>query len=220
VKIQHPFRTALIATLGVGVGIMLINSVATLSTVLLYVGTALFLALGLDPIISWLERRGLPRWASVLITILAVLAAFAGIILMIVPIIVGQITQLITFVQKLVTDVVDEKWDPITVAKDWLHDTFPLLDVDQVFTSLSDWYETLDISDIGATIGEGVVQVGGGIISGLTGALIVLILTIYFTASTPSLKAAVYQLAPASKRARFVDLSEQITASVGYYVMG
>jgi predicted PurR-regulated permease PerM len=25
---------------------------------------------------------------------------------------------------------------------------------------------------------------------------------------------------PASKRARFIDLSEQITASVGYYVMG
>lgn len=49
---------------------------------------------------------------------------------------------------------------------------------------------------------------------------IVLILTIYFTASTPNLKAAVYQLVPASKRARFIDIAEQITKSVGYFVMG
>ena len=56
--------------------------------------------------------------------------------------------------------------------------------------------------------------------AGLGGAFIVLILTIYFTASTPNLKRAVYQLVPASKRERFVDLGEQITDSVGYYVMG
>lgn len=219
-KIQHPFRTALIATLGVGVGIMLIDSVATLSTVLLYVGTALFLALGLDPIISWLERRGLPRWAAVLITILGVLAAFAGIILMIVPIIVGQIAQLVEQIQKLVTSVVDQEWSPIDATKQWLQDTFPLLKVDEVFEYLGEWWQTLDFGEIGGSVGGMLIGLGAGIATGVTGALIVLILTIYFTASTPSLKAAVYQLAPASKRARFVDLSEQITASVGYYVMG
>lgn len=37
------------ATLGVGLGILLINSVENLSTVPLYLGTALFLSLGLDP---------------------------------------------------------------------------------------------------------------------------------------------------------------------------
>ncbi|KEP72251.1 hypothetical protein HR12_47835, partial [Microbacterium sp. SUBG005] len=35
-----------------------------------------------------------------------------------------------------------------------------------------------------------------------------------------SLKSAVYQLVPASKRARFIELAEKITDSVGYYVMG
>jgi len=91
-KVHNPFRVALVATLGVGVGLLLIGSVQTLSTILLYVGTALFLSLGLEPVVSWLERRKLPRWAAVLITILGVLAVFAGIILMIVPIIAGQIT--------------------------------------------------------------------------------------------------------------------------------
>jgi predicted PurR-regulated permease PerM len=220
VKIQHPFRTALVATLGVGVGIMLITSVQTLSTVLLYVGTALFLALGLDPLVSWLERRGLPRWGALVVTFAAVLAVFAGIILMVVPIIVGQITQLIAEIQKLVTSATSGGMDPIAAAKDWLHGIFPLLDVDQVFEYLSKWYESINFGGVGTAVGESLVTIGAAIIAGFTGAIIVLILTIYFTASTPSLKAAVYQLVPASKRARFIDLAEQITASVGYYVMG
>ena len=121
-KIQNPFRTALIATLGVGVGIVIIGGIQTLSTILLYVGTALFLALGLDPFVSWLERRRLPRWAALLITFAALLAAFAGIILMVVPIIVTQISQLVAAIQDLVTG---DDWDPVNAVKDWLTVTFP-----------------------------------------------------------------------------------------------
>ncbi len=219
-KLHHPFRTALIATLGVGVGILLITSIESLSSILLYVGTALFLALGLDPLVSWLERRGLPRWAALLITFVAVLAVFAGIILIVIPVLVGQIAQLVTQIQTLVQSAVDGKWDPVAAASDWLHQTFPALNVDEVFRYISEWFNTLDFGKIGTSAGSVLLGIGAGIISGFTGALIVLILTIYFTASTPNLKSAVYQLVPASKRARFIDLSEQITASVGYYVMG
>lgn len=219
-KIQHPFRTALLATLGVGVGVMIITGITTLSTVLLYVGTALFLSLGLDPLVSWLERRGLPRWAALLVTFAAVLAAFAGIILMVVPLLVGQIAELVGQVQELVQSVIDRELDPVLAVKDWLHETFPLLLVDDVFAYVTEWWNTLDFAAIGTTVGSSLLAMGIGIATGLTGAIIVLILTIYFTASTPSLKAAMYQLVPASRRRRFVDLSEQITASVGYYVMG
>lgn len=225
VKIQHPFRTALVATLGVGIGIMLLTSLETLSTVLLYVGTALFLSLGLDPVVSWLERKRLPRWAALVITFAGVLALLAGIVVMVVPIIVGQIGQLVTEIQKLVTSAVNQEWSPVDVARDWLHETFPLLDVEVVFSYIQEWYESLDITqfdigEIGTTATEMIIAIGNGLVSGLTGTIIVLILTIYFTASLPSLKGSVYQLVPASKRARFVDLAEQITASVGYYVMG
>ena len=71
-KIHNPFRVAFIATLGVGLGIVLISSIQTLSTILLYVGTALFLSLGLEPAISFLERRRMKRWVAVLIVILVV----------------------------------------------------------------------------------------------------------------------------------------------------
>lgn len=210
-KVHNPFRVALIATLGVGVGLLLINSVTTLSTILLYVGTALFLSLGLEPLVSFLERRKLPRWAAVLITIVGVLAIFAGIILMIVPVITSQIGQLVSEVEKLV-----QSGTSIDDVKEWLQDLFPALQIDEVFAYVQNWLGTLDV----ASIGGGVIAVGASILSGLAGAFVVLILTIYFTASTPTLKASVYQLVPASKRSRFIDIAEQITASVGYFVMG
>ncbi|AZC14136.1 MULTISPECIES: AI-2E family transporter [unclassified Microbacterium] len=217
-KIHNPFRVALVATLGVGLGLLLIASIQTLSTILLYVGTALFLSLGLDPIISWLERRGLPRWAAVLITILGVLGIFAGIVLMVVPIIVAQVAQLIAAIQDLFSTMTWEEF--IGGVLTWAQDTFPGIRVDEVWSYIEDWYTSLDLGSIGSTIGEGVLGAVGAVIAGFGGAFIVLILTIYFTASTPNLKKAVYQLVPASKRPRFIDLAEQITASVGFYVIG
>jgi len=210
-KLANPFRVAFVATLGVGLGIVLISSIGNLQTILLYVGTALFLALGLDPIISWLERRKLPRWAAVLITILALLAVFAGVILLVVPIIAQQIGQLVTAITRIIER---NSWE--TDVKDWLHGLFPNLDVEAVFAYVGDWLAQLDF----AAIGENIIVIGATIVTGLAGAFIVLILTIYFTAALPNLKSAVYQLVPASKRPRFIDLSEQITDSVGFYVIG
>jgi predicted PurR-regulated permease PerM len=205
---------ALVATLGVGLGLLLIGSIQTLSTILLYVGTALFLALGLEPVVAFLVRRRFRRWAAVVVTILAALAVVAGIILMVVPIIGGQVTQLIAQITELVNSntAIDD-------VKNWLHHTFPALNVDVVSNYLQDWL-TRNVATISGSIGQGVITAGAKVLGVLAGALIVLVLTIYFTASVPSLKSAVYRLVPASRRARFIDLSEQITDSVGYYVMG
>ena len=219
-KIQHPFRTALIATLGVGVGILILTGVQTLSTVFLYIGTALFLALGLDPVVSFFERRGLPRWGSLVVTFAGLVAVGTALVLMVVPILVDQIVQLVQRVQKLVDSALNEEWNPITAVRDWLSSTFPLLQVDMVLNYVNDWWNGLDFADIGATLGTGLLSFGAGIVAFVTGTIIVLILTIYFTASMRSLKRSVYQLVAASKRERFAGLSEQITASVGYYVMG
>ncbi|MGQ7310088.1 AI-2E family transporter [Microbacterium arabinogalactanolyticum] len=219
-KIHSPFRTALVATLGVGLGIMLLTSVQMLSTVLLYIGTALFLSLGLDPLVSFLERRGMPRWASVLTTIVAVLGVFTAIVLIILPVVIEQISQLVT----KITDLIVNGDQTIQNLKDWMTDTFPNLRVNDVFAYVEDWFSKEDwaktVTDWGGSIGQGVLIVGGAVLTGLFGAFIVLVLTIYLTASTPSLKRAVYQLVPASRRERFIDIADQITDSVGHYVMG
>ncbi|MDQ1128781.1 AI-2E family transporter [Microbacterium sp. SORGH_AS_0888] len=215
-KLHNPFRVAFVATLGVGLGLLVIGSVQTLSTILLYIGTALFLSLGLEPLVAWLERRRLPRWAAVLITILGVLAVFAGIVLTVVPIIAAQISQLVgqisAFFQSYSFSSFFEQLPTL------VHNALPGLSLDTIQNAIQgvqDW-----LLQNWGTITGGVINVGIGLFGAFGGAFIVLILTIYFTASTPSLKSAVYSLVPASRRARFIDLSEQITDSVGYYVMG
>ncbi|MBN9158562.1 MULTISPECIES: AI-2E family transporter [unclassified Microbacterium] len=213
-KLHNPFRTALVATLGVGLGILLIQSVQSLSTILLYVGTALFLSLGLDPMVSWLTRRRLPRWVAVLITVVVVLGIFVGIVLTVIPILVNQISLLVQQITQIVNS-----GTAMADFKHWLESLFPNLDVDTVFGYVNDWLNK-NLGDISSSIGQGVIVVGGALFAGISGTFIILILTIYFTAAIPSLKGAVYQVVPASKRERFIDLAEQITASVGYYVMG
>lgn len=219
-KIHSPFRTALVATLGVGLGVMLLTSVQMLSTVLLYLGTALFLSLGLDPLVTFLERRGMPRWAAVLTTIAAVLGVFTAIVLIVLPVVIEQISQLVS----RITELIVNGDRTVQNLKDWMVDTFPNLRVDEVFAYVENWLASEDwaknVAEWSGSIGQGVLVVGGAVLTGLFGAFIVLVLTIYLTASTPSLKRAVYQLVPASRRERFIDIADQITDSVGHYVMG
>ena len=68
-KIQNAFRAGLVGTLGVGLGFLILTSIVSLSTILTYIGAALFLALGIEPIVAFLERRRVPRWAAILIVL-------------------------------------------------------------------------------------------------------------------------------------------------------
>ena len=214
-KIQNAFRIGLVGTLGVGVGLLILTSIASLSTILTYIGAALFLALGLDPAISWLERRGLPRWAAIIIVMTGVGLLVAALVLAVVPIVVDQVSQLVDEIPIIVERVSSQEWIEA------LEDQFPQLPVqeirDQVTTGLTDFFTNPDkLSELAG----GVLQVAVAIGTGLFAVVIVFILTLYFAASLNTMKRASYQLVPASKRERFVDLTEQITQSVGRYVLG
>ena len=89
-----------------------------------------------------------------------------------------------------------------------------------VFTSIDNISSYITDAKNWPTFLGGVVQLGIGIFSGLSGFVVILILSIYFMASLSRFKKWVYSLVPASKRVKFADLSEQISVSVGRYVMG
>jgi predicted PurR-regulated permease PerM len=210
VKIRNAFQLGLVGSLGVGLGILIIDSINSLATILTYVGAALFIALGLDPIVTWLERRRFPRWAAIVTVLVAVLGSVAGILGLVVPIIVDQASQFFARVPDLVATIESQEWI------DGLNDQFGAANVDGVLSYLTNFLESADY----ASIATGALAVGLTVANYLVGALIILILTLYFTASLNSVKGAVYLLVPATKRERFVDLAEQIMASVGRYVTG
>ena len=209
-RIQNAFRFGLLGGLGVLVALGIGAALGTLTTILTYIGAALFLALGLDPAVSWLERHRFPRWSAILTVIVGVLAVFAGLIFAVVPVIVDQTQNLINGITPLVESIQGQNW----VGN--LQKNLPsFIDVQAVITGALDFVQN-NITKIGG----GVLQVGIGIASFAFGILIVLILTLYFVGSLSSMKRALYQLVPASRRAGFEDIAEQISTAVGRYVVG
>lgn len=215
VRIRNAFRLGLVATLGVGLGVLILTSIASLSTILIYIGAALFLSLGLDPAISSLERHRFPRWAAILTVLGAVVGGLTGIVFAIVPIIGEQVDQLIRLIPRI-TELVTT--GELVIA---MQETFPTLRIDLIIEAASQAVEDFvrNPEQVAGLFG-GVLQFGFAITAGLFGFIVVTILTLYFAGSLPTMKRSLYQLVPASKRERFTDLSEQISESVGRYVVG
>jgi len=205
----NPFTFGLLGALGVLVALAIGGIVDQLATVLVYVGVAIFLALGLDPIVRFIEKK-LPRPAAVAIVVVGVLLAFAGIILAIVPILVEQISNLIKDGPKMVEDF---------MASDWYKDVSG-----QFGSTINDAVQgVLDFvqnPDNFLDIGGGVFAVGAGIAGGITGITIVLILTLYFMASLRSMKRLATRFVPAYQRDTFSELLEDVSGAVGRYVIG
>ncbi|MDR6613006.1 MULTISPECIES: AI-2E family transporter [unclassified Leifsonia] len=208
-KIQNPFRLGLIGALGVGLGILILSAITSLATIITYIGAALFLALGIEPLISFLERRKFPRWLALVVALVVIIGAFIGLIWAIVPVAISQATQLVQNTITWVNNGDAEKWFLS------LQHQFPGIVNQQNIDAVTEWLQK-NLPDITSKV----LQTGVGIVQGVFGVIIVVILTIYFTASLPAIKRSAYQLVPASRRARFADLGDQITDSVGKYVMG
>lgn len=213
-KIQNAFRLGLFGGLGVLVALLIGGAITSLATIITYIGAALFIALGLDPLVSWLESRKWPRWAAILTVLAGVLGLFTGLVFAIVPVITKQVTHLIQQIGDFLASV--ESFEDLIAT---LQAIVPVqvLDVQQAIDGAIDFLQNpVNLAEIGG----GVLGVGIGIASGVFGALIILILTLYFVASLTNVKQALYRLVPASRRTAFVGIAEQVSSAVGRYVVG
>lgn len=205
----EPFTFGLVGALGVLVALLIGTIVGQLATVLIYIGVALFLALGLDPIVAFLERK-MPRAAAVSVVVAGVLLVFAGILLAIVPILVRQIANLVEDGPQMVEDVMNSDWFVQLTGQYG----------QQIEDAANGALEFIQNPENLTQIGGGLIAVGSGIASGFTGVTIVLILTLYFMASLRSMKKLAARFVPAYRRRRFSELLEDISGAVGRYVIG
>ena len=206
------FRIGFVGALGVLLALLLGGIIGQLGTVILYVALALFLALGLDPVVSWLQRRDVPRWLAILLVFVVVISVFVALIATIVPIVVNETTKLV------------ENWDEIVEGLTnsdlvaWLNGLSGSgTAIEDAIASAGEWLA--DPANLGS-LGGGILAVGAGIAGGFTGAVIVLILTLYFLASLHSMKRYAARFVPAHSRPGYREVSEEITGSVGRYVIG
>ncbi|KKM46464.1 membrane protein [Rathayibacter toxicus] len=208
----HSFRIGLFGGLGVLVALGIGGLVVELGTVLTYIFVALFFALGLDPLVSWLEDKKLPRPLAITAVFAAVLLLFVGLLVYIIPILVEQLTLFITSAPQIVNDIASQEW-----VIDLEQQLRGVVKVDELIQGAQGFIGNPNNL---LSLGGGLLAVGTGIASGVTGSVIVLILTLYFLASLRSMKAAAYRFAPASHRVAAREVGDEITGAVGRYVVG
>ncbi|SDQ21061.1 AI-2E family transporter [Leucobacter chromiiresistens] len=210
--IRGPFQLGFTITLGVLVALLFGGMIQQLTTIIMYVASALFVALSLDPVVRALQRRGLKRPIGIAVVFSGFVAIIAGLLALVIPMIANQITLLVRSAPWLVRDIMRQPW-----FED-LNERFgKFIDFDQLLAIGQDFVSN---PENWAQVAGGVWQAGIGVANGLTAGLIVLILTLYFLASLRSMKRAFYSLVPRSGRAKVMDITEQVTKSVGGYVNG
>jgi predicted PurR-regulated permease PerM len=186
------------------------GAITTLANVITYVFAAVFLALGLDPLVSTLEKLKLPRPLAVLTVIAALVGFLALMIWSLTPTLITQSTNFLASAPALIQDVTKIPW---------------VVNLDEqlggaVGSALANAGGFLSDSANWPSLVGGVVQVGISLFSGAFGLLIILVLTVFFLASLKNLKASLIKLVPASKRERYTEISKQVSMSVGRYVIG
>ncbi len=206
---RHPIHFGFMASVGVGLALLLFFIITNVGQLLVWIGAALFIALGLDPVVQWLERKGVPRPGGIAASLLVLVAIVAAFFATLIPTIVTQTAQLVENGPEYVQSFLDSEFFRTVDEQFQIRDRIAE-EANKIFD---------DSGAVGGIFG-GVLGVGTVILNSLFGTLIVLVLTLYFLASLPSMKKWAYKLAPRSKRRRVEILSETITRSVGNYVIG
>ena len=206
---SHPFYFGFLAASGAVIAITLLRAFASASQVFVLIVISLFFAMGLNPAVLFIERRGLSRGKSVAITVSTVIA-FVGVFVWIAaPLIIDQVNALIHNAPALISDLKNNA----TINQ--LNKDYGIVDTIQEKVQSS-------IKDGKFVIGAfgGVLGVGKAFISGIFSILTILVLTLYFLAALPTVTKDAYRLVPASRRERVAKISDAIIFRVGAFVGG
>jgi predicted PurR-regulated permease PerM len=198
-SVLAPFRVGLFGGLGLLIAYALYLSLDTIRSTLIVIAISALIAIGLDPVVALLIRRGLRRGAAVAIAYLGLLAFVFGAFYAIIP---PVATQVGAFISTLPKQLAALQHNPTIKSLD---DRFGLIQKLQNY-----------LSNMGSGAASGVFTVAGIAVD----LVVVLILTLYFLSGLPRIKAAAYRLAPASRRPRVTDIGDKIIKQMGGYLGG
>lgn len=200
-----PFRWGFVGGLGVLLAYVTYQSLDSLRGTLITIAVAALLAIGLDPAVGFLIRRGLRRGLSVLAVMLGLLLFIAAAIYAVLPPIINEVAAFIVSVPDLLTS---------------LQQNASIRSLDEKFGLIQQIQNSSFLQNLAAGAGTTVLSASVTIAGLLVDLLIVLVLTLYFLAGFPKIKRAAYRLAPASRRERVAELGEVILRQMGGYLGG
>jgi predicted PurR-regulated permease PerM len=199
---RSPFFIGLSGAFGVAVTYFLVRGLADISSILIVIGLALFIAIGLDPILVFLVRRGVGRgWAVVVVTL--------GFVVVIAAFVLAAVGPLSHEIQTIVKNYPTYKSN-IAHGKGWAGK----LAVKLHLTSYLKGKQKLKIP-FGGILGAGKVLLTLGVAT-----ISVIALTIYFLIALPGVKGLWLSLLPKSRRVRAGLLTDEVFSRVGGFMLG
>jgi predicted PurR-regulated permease PerM len=204
---QHPFYFGFLAASGALVAITFLRALQSASQVFVLIIISLFLAMGLNPAVDYLQSRKLKRGASVGVVVVVALLVIILFALVVIPPVFLQANDLIDSAPQLIDSLKNNR----TIAE--LNNQYGVIDTLQA--KFESW--VTDGKILTGAFG-GVVGVGRTVLSGAFSTLTVLVLTLYFLSSLPSVTKIFYRLAPASRRERVSKIGDAIISRVGAFV--
>jgi predicted PurR-regulated permease PerM len=205
-----PFRFGFVATLGVLLAVLLGLAVGSLGYVITLVFLALFVSLGLNPLVLKLESWKFSRPLAILTVVGALILVIALLLWQVIPAVTKEAIELLKNLPTGIAEIATQDWF-VALNESVGGALLPL--VQGLEDSLSE-------PALWIALGGGVLHVGLGLVNVVFGSIFVVALIVYFVASLESMKKGLYALAPASRRDGFAEIAEEIFASVGLYLNG
>lgn len=202
---SHPYYVGFVGGLGLILAYYLAEALVSLTSVIELIVVALFLAVGLNPFVERLTARGMKRRWAVLIVAGSCLLLFAGFATAIAQPLAQQTSSLIASLP----DHLQHLQQNATVRR-----------IDAKYNIVGKLQNLLSQADTAKMIAGGILGFGEFLVSSVFKAFTVLVLTIYFLGSLPSIRQSAYQLVPASRRTRVGALADGVLTRVGGYVSG
>ncbi|MFE0102701.1 AI-2E family transporter [Streptomyces sp. NPDC059009] len=176
-----------------------------LTGLLINILIAFFLALAVEPAVSWMASRGLRRGLATFIVFLGVLIVSAGFITLLGSMLAGQIVDLVEDFPKYLDQVIK-----------WINETFHTeLSRVEVQDSLlhSDWLQKYVQNSA-----SGVLDVSAQVLGGLFQLLTILLFSFYFAADGPRLRRALCSVLPPARQAEVLRAWEIAVDKTGGYL--
>lgn len=209
---HNPVAFGFLMTVGVGLALLAYYIFNNVGALVGWVTGAIFIALGLDPIVRRLEAWGIKRNIGVIVVLAGFAGAVTALVMSIGPIISEQATKFVQYAPNIYQNTIDSDWyhelDQRFNISSWVNENVPKF-LESTFSS----------SQVNSFMSS-LLSAGSTLAQSVTGVIIVLFLSLYFLTSMNTIKAWGVRLAPGSKRARVKYITDKITDSVGNYVMG
>jgi predicted PurR-regulated permease PerM len=200
---RSPFFIGFTGALGVAVAYVIVRGIADVASVLVVIGLALFIAVGLDPIITWLVKRGTSRGVATGVVTAVFVLIIAGFLAAAVPPLSHEVQLFIKDFPKYRSDIV--------AGKGWAGHLIHRL-------HLQSYVE--DTKHLKLPIANGLLGAGRIIISLGVGAVSVVVLTIYFLIALPAIKKLWLGTIPRTRRERVSVLTDEVFDRVGGFMLG